>query len=121
MVRHNSGNAQPNENGNYNNKSNFYRRKGRQNRDHDGYKYQQNQFPQLPRKPNPSSSEKSDDEIPAENEPQALEVVDNQSPSLQNPPQLNLVWQGLPPNYQMAPDQLYVLSGEFRTSKGLLS
>jgi len=27
------------------------------------------------------------------------------------PTQLNIVWQGLPPNYQIAPDQLFVLSG----------
>lgn len=26
-------------------------------------------------------------------------------------PPLNIVWQGLPPNYQIAPDQLFVLSG----------
>lgn len=28
-----------------------------------------------------------------------------------SPTQLNIVWQGLPPNYQIAPDQLFVLSG----------
>lgn len=34
-------------------------------------------------------------------------------PPLGTPPptQLNIVWQGLPPNYQIAPDQLFVLSG----------
>jgi len=35
-------------------------------------------------------------------------------PHNQHPPgstQLNIVWQGLPPNYQIAPDQLFILSG----------
>ena len=36
-------------------------------------------------------------------------------PHNQHPPgstQLNIVWQGLPPNYQIAPDQLFILSGK---------
>ena len=29
-------------------------------------------------------------------------------------PQLNLVWQGLPPNAQIDPDQMFILSGKYR-------